>query len=104
MSPLAAALLLLYSSSSQMATAFTTINPPCSHAFRSIGLSMVANREPQAQNGTETLTGLTNNLLKAHQEMQQELKALEAAQARDRGLAVAGEDGIFRIVSKEQYL
>ena len=56
------------------------------------------------QRQDDTLTGLTTKMLQAHQEMQQEMKVMEAAQARDRGIATAGEDGIYRIVSEQQYL
>ena len=84
-----------------LASSFGTCGP--SMQPTATNLFMVSKKQQQ-ENGAETLSSLTNNMLRAHQEMQKDLKALEAAQAKDRGVAQAGPDGIFRIVSKEQYL
>ena len=50
-----------------------------------------------------SLSELTDDMLRSHREMKSEMKAMETAFAAGRGIAQAGEDGVYRIFNEEQY-
>lgn len=95
--PFVVALLCVIVLAFPYASAFTATSPSSSSASFS-RLSMVSSEQK-----TESLTSLTKNMLKAHQEMTKEMKVLETIQASDRSTAQLGPDGFYRIVNEEQY-
>ena len=53
---------------------------------------------------TTSLSGLVSNMLSAHREMAKEInEAATVSPCEKDGMPQAGEDGIYRIISEEQY-